>query len=118
MSHTMNIKTELRDMDVLQATCSRLGLTCSMGTHRLYAGPEVGMGIQFKNWQYPIVVDPQTGEVRYDTYNGRWGNEKDLHNLEAYYSIEKAKLEASRQGYTVEEIDTDGQIELTIMVGE
>jgi len=118
MSHTMNIKTEIRDRSALESACARLGYACEYGTHQLYASQETGIGVMLPGFKYPVVFDVETGEAKYDTYGGRWGNDLEVHKLTAYYGIEKAKVEAARKGYMVQETDTEGQIELTITIGE
>jgi hypothetical protein len=40
------------------------------GTAKLYSGEAEGLVVRFPGWQYPAVIDPLTGTVRYDTFNG------------------------------------------------
>lgn len=78
-----------------------------------------GVGISIPGWKYPAVVTPD-GSISVDVYNGRWGDLNDLNMLSATYGIEKAKIEALKQGYSCfESIDEQtGELELTIDVGE
>lgn len=115
MSHTMNIKTELKDVAALAEACKRLGLKTQYGKVRLYGSQETGAGVFLPGWNYPIVVTDD-GTVKYDNYGGRWGNIEELHKLEAYYGLEKAKLEAWKQGYTVTEGYDENAHELTLIV--
>lgn len=116
MSHTMNIKTEIKDLAALAATCDRLGYKLETNsTFNLYSSQESGAGVYLPGWRFPVVVD-QAGVVHYDNYGGRWGEESELHKLEAYYGLEKAKLEAYKQGYSViEGFDSVSQ-ELTLQI--
>jgi len=119
MSHIVTIQTKVRDAVALAAACRRLGLAEPLvGTTKLFAGEATGHIVQLPGWNYPVVIDTATGEIRYDTFNGAWGDEKDLHKLLQRYAAEKAALEARRQGHSVlEQQLPDGSIKLTIQVG-
>ncbi len=118
MSHTMNIKTEIKDLDALKTACERLGLKTEKGTFRLYQTQETGTAVYLPGWSYPVVIKDD-GQIAYDDYNGRWGNIEELHKLTAYYGLEKAKAEAWKQGYSVTEgyDETTEELTLTINVG-
>ena len=119
MSHIVQIKTEIRDEAAVQSACKRLHLPkATQGTFDLYNSTEVGLGIELPHWKYPVVANTETGELRYDNYNGRWGAQEFLHRLIQMYSIEKAKIEARRKGHSVTEqrLD-DGCVKLTVAVG-
>jgi len=115
MSHTMNIKTELRDKEALRLACDRMGYVMQEGQHRLFSSTQSGIGIKLPGWQYPIVIQ-EDGIIKYDNYNGHWGHIERLHELEAYYGVEKSKLEATNLGYSYEESydEQTGEIGLTI----
>ena len=42
------------------------------GTAELYSGEATGLLVQLPGWLYPAVNDTSSGEVRYDTFEGRW----------------------------------------------
>jgi hypothetical protein len=67
---------------------------------------------------YPLVCDVSSGRLRYDNYGGAWGEGRELDRFLQAYALEKAKLEARRQGHTVlRELSLpDGSIRLTIQV--
>lgn len=120
MSHTYNIRTEIRDRIALEAACEKLGIKVLDGqTHHLYGGTEKGIGIKIPGWNYPVVVK-DNGTLAYDDYNGSWGNKQDLTKLTAYYGLEKSKIEAEAEGYTVEESfnEKTQELELEITVEE
>jgi hypothetical protein len=74
--------------------------------------------VQLPGWEYPAVIDTLTGTIRYDTYEGQWGNQQHLDRLIQMYAVEKAKLEARRRGYAVQEQQLqDGSIRLNIVEG-
>jgi len=49
------------------------------------------------------VIDTLTGTIRYDNYEGSWGEQKHLDRFLQMYAVDKAKLEARKKGYTVTE---------------
>lgn len=104
MSHIVSVKTQVRDPAAIAAACHRLGLPApNSGTVQLYSGEASGLIVQLPEWQYPVVVDTATGDVRYDDFNGRWGNQAHLDKFLQMYAVEKAKLEARRKGCQVRE---------------
>lgn len=119
MSHIVNIKSQLRDPIAIAAACHRLGLAAPVeGTAQLFSGQERGMIVQFPGWNYPAVIDLESGDVRYDTFNGRWGDGVHLDRFLQIYAVEKAKIEARKKGHTIsEQTLADGSIKVTVHVG-
>jgi hypothetical protein len=119
MSHIVSIKTEIRDASALRAACQRLGLPQPVaGTHGLFSGQIAGLAVQLPKWLYPVVCELGTGQLHYDNYQGRWGDQKFLDAFRQSYAVEKAKIEARRKGHTVSEQSlSDGSIKLAIHVG-
>ena len=118
MSHIVTIKTEIRDAAAVRAACRRLGLAEPVhDTVKLFSGEVTGLAVKLPDWQYPVVCDTASGQVRYDNFNGRWGDQKHLDKFMQAYSVEKAKLEARRRGHsTTEQTLADGSIKLLINV--
>ena len=57
------------------AACQRLGLPEPVqGKTRLFSGEVTGLAVQLTDWQYPVVADLATGQLRYDNFGGRWGD--------------------------------------------
>jgi hypothetical protein len=112
----MNIKTEITDVEALRAACQRLGYELKeSGSFRLYSSNELGAGVMLPGWSYPVVIR-EDGTLAMDNYAGRWGDISELHKLEAYYGLEKAKLEAWKKGYSIQEdIDAETQ-ELVLQI--
>jgi uncharacterized protein YfaS (alpha-2-macroglobulin family) len=54
-------------------------------------------------WRYPAVIDALTGAVRYDNFQGLWGEQQQLDRFLQIYAVEKAELEARKRGYQVSE---------------
>ena len=119
MSHIVTIHTEIRDPEALRKACVRLGLAePTSGTATLFSGDATGLMVALPDWNYPVVVDVQDGQLHYDNYGGQWGEQRHLDQLLQAYAVEKARLEARRAGYAMTEQPlADGSIKLTIQVG-
>ena len=82
------------------------------------ARPKQGSGIELPHWKYPVVANTETGQLRYDNYNGRWGSQEFLDQFLQMYAVETTKIEARRKGHSVVEQKLDnGSIKLTVNVG-
>ena len=116
MSHIFTITAKIHDATVVAAACRRLHLPDPVqGTAQLYSGEATGLLVQLPGWEYPAVIDPLTGTIRYDNFNGEWGDQARLDAFLQAYAVEKAHLEARREGHTVmEETLADGSIHLQI----
>jgi hypothetical protein len=119
MSHIVQIKTEVRDGIAVQAACQRLGLEAPvLGTVTLFATEARGLLVRLPGWIYPVVFDTRSGQVRFDNYGGRWGEQVQLDRFLQAYAVEKTKIEARRKGHIVFEQTLDnGSIKLTVTVG-
>jgi hypothetical protein len=119
MSHIVSIQTRLRDPAAVVAACRRLNLPAPVqGTAQLFGGEASGLLVQLPGWQYPAVIDPLTGVVRYDNFEGRWGEQAQLDRFLQLYAVEKAKLEARKKGYQVsEQALQDGSIKVQVIEG-
>lgn len=118
MSHIVTIKTEIRDPAAVRAACKRLRLQDPVsGKTRLFSGEVNGLAVQLPNWRYPVVCDTASGQVRFDNYHGRWGDQRQLDRFLQAYACEKAKIEARKKGHVVtEQALADGSIKLTIQL--
>ena len=119
MSHIVVIKTQVRDPAALAAACTRLGLAApTQGIAELFSGNASGLLVNLPGWRFPVVVDIQAGQVRYDNFNGAWGSQTELDRLLQAYAIEKARIEARKAGHAVTEQPLpDGSVKLTIHLG-
>lgn len=119
MSHIVTIKTEVRDAEAVRAACRRQSLPEPIqGTARLFEGEATGLLVRLPGWLYPAVVQTPTGQVRFDNYEGAWGDSKHLDAFLQAYAVVKAKLEARKKGHSVfEQFLPDGSVKLTIQVG-
>jgi hypothetical protein len=119
LSHIVQIQTEVRDAAAVSAACRRLKLAQpTEGTTQLFSGKVAGLAIQLPGWRYPVVCDTASGQLRFDNYHGHWGDQARLDRFLQAYAVERARLEAIRQGHTCTETQlADGSIKLTIAVG-
>jgi hypothetical protein len=115
----VSITTEVRDHAAVSAACRRLELPLPLsGTAQLFSGQAAGLIVRLPDWTYPVVINTTTGQVRYDNYNGAWGNQAELDHFLQIYAVEKARIEARKKGHHVTEQSlADGSIKLTIRVG-
>lgn len=118
MSHIVSIQTEVRDPVAIRAACDRLKLSApAYGTTQLFSSSATGWAVQLPDWQYPVVCDVTNAKIAFDNYNGRWGDEQQLHKFLQAYAVEKVKIEARRQGQTaIEQPLADGSIRVQIAV--
>lgn len=119
MSHIVEIRTQVRDPAAMRAACQRLKLDAPrQRTVELFSGAITGLAVQLPDWRYPIVCDTATGTVHFDNFNGAWGDQKELDRFLQSYAIERARLEARKQGYDITETAmTDGSVKVTIHTG-
>jgi hypothetical protein len=119
MSHIVTITTEIRDGTALSSACRRLQLEPPrQETVRLFSREVTGTTVRLPDWRYPVVCHLATGQLNYDTFEGRWGNRAHLNRLLQTYAVEKTRIEARRAGHTVTEQElADGSIRLTVSTG-
>jgi hypothetical protein len=119
MSHIVSIQTKVHDPTAIAAACQRMSLSApSQGTATLFSGEVTGLLVQLPGWQYPAVIDTQSGTVQFDNFEGHWGDQAHLDKFLQMYAVEKAKLEARKKGFTVSEQSlNDGSIKLQIIEG-
>ncbi len=119
MSHIVRIQTEVRDGAAVFAACRRRQLAEPVaGKHLLFSGEVEGLAVRLRDWTYPAVCQLETGEVQYDNFGGRWGEQRELDQFMQAYAVEKARIEARKRGHTVTEQSlADGSIKLTVQIG-
>jgi hypothetical protein len=120
MSHIVRIRTQVRDLQAIQSACARLNWPApQQRTATIFRTEATGIAIQLPDWLYPVVCDTTTGDLKYDKFNGRWGAESHLYRFLQAYAVERAKLEARKQGFSVQEQSlADGSIRVQITVAD
>lgn len=117
MSHTVTIKTKIIDLAAIQAACIRLKLPqYTQGDVRLFDRVAQGIGVQLDGWRFPVCIESD-GNLLFDNFGGFWGIPEKLDEFQQAYAVEKAKLEARKQGYQCSEsVLADGSVRLTVLV--
>ena len=91
MSHIVRIQTEVRDGAAVFAACRRRQLAEPVaGKHRLFSSEVEGLAVNLRDWSYPAVCKLETGEVLYDNFGGRWGEQRELDQFMQAYAVEKS----------------------------
>ena len=118
LSHIVTLKVEIKDAVAVRAACQRLALPEPVqGTHKLFGGEATGLAVKLTEWIYPVVCDTASGQVKFDNFNGRWGDTAYLDRFLQAYAVCKAVSEAKRRGHSVSETaQADGSVKLTIQV--
>lgn len=119
MSHIVTIQTQVRDPVAIRAACDRLKLPNPIEeTVPLFSGQARGYAVRLPGWTYPVVCQTESGTLKYDNFQGHWGEQAELDRFLQMYAVEKAKLEARRRGHTVTEQSlADGSVKLVVQVG-
>ena len=79
MSHIVTIQSKVHDPAAVSAACQRLQLPAPQhGTAQLFSGDASGLLVRLPGWKYPLAIDTSTGSVRYDDFEGRWGDPAQL----------------------------------------
>ena len=101
-------------MAAVHNACKRLNLPAPVqGTTKLFDGEVTGLAVQLPAWIYPIVCDTVSGEVHFDNFQGRWGDERYLAKFLQTYAVCRATSEAQRRCHSVvEQKLADGSIKL------
>jgi hypothetical protein len=100
MSHIVTVQTKVRDPAAVAAACARMNLPAPVtGTAKLFGGEVTGLLVQLPDWQYPAVVDLASGEVRFDNFEGRWGDRAHLDRFLQLYAVEKSHQSQCTSGY-------------------
>ena len=98
MSHIVEIETQVRDPAAVHAACQRLKLAIpSYQTVQLFSDRETGLTVQLPGWTYPVVCNTASGQLKFDNFEGRWGDQRELDRFLQAYAIEKARIEAQKR---------------------
>lgn len=117
MSHVTTVQTEIKDKTALMMACKQLGLQFRTGKHTVksYSGSvECNFSFNLPGWRYPVAM-LDDGTLKFDTFNGHWGDSKELDKLKQTYGVEVATKKAKSMGYLVQKkVKQDGTIQLTL----
>jgi hypothetical protein len=107
----------MKNAEAIKKACDRMPEAKFLGIKQ---DARAGSGIQvkFDSWHYPVTINTQTGECKFDNYNGRWGSEKLLDQLKQGYGVEAARMQAESENREMEEMRLDdGSIKCVIPLG-
>jgi len=126
MSHLVKIELEIKEMIPLEKACKRLGLTMKKNqqTFKWYGREDASCdhAISIPGAKYEIGVSQNRATKNYELQTDFWdkgvaakiGVNGGL--LKQAYTVEKAKWEATKKGYSCREIQTAKGIQLRITV--
>lgn len=117
MSHTVVVQAQITDLTAIKAACHRLKLPQPIqGEVKLFDRIAYGIGVSLEGWLFPICIEAD-GNLLFDNFQGLWGSTEMLDKFQQMYVVEKAKLEARKQGYQCSEsVLADGSIRLNVLV--
>lgn len=103
-SHTAKVRVTYTDEDALRKAVESLGgKMLGRGNHHLFDGNYLGLGFTLPGWQYPLVLSD--GTLKFDDYNGRWGDRKMIDRLTDRYVLQSAVVAAENLGWITEQVD-------------
>ena len=104
MSHIVSIQTRVHDPAAIASACQRLHLPPpTTGTVELFSGHASGLIVKLDGWEYPAVIDTLTGTIRYDNYEGAWGDQRELDRFLQAYAVEKTHCSQCTSCYVLPE---------------
>jgi hypothetical protein len=123
MSHFTTIKTQIRDVEALQAACSEMGLELLQNAEARGYSTQTTKGeyvIRLKG-PYDVALNRQTHgsfAMTTDWFAGHVESEVGPHfgKLTQLYAVHKATAEARKKGWTVQRKQIGENIKLTIGV--
>ena len=119
MSHIATVKVKVKDLDLFEQACEQYGVRLMRRTarHQLYSDTVEGIAyIDLPGrWRYPVVIQ-KDGSLKFDNYNGRWGDPKYLHRILQAYSRNVVTKQAQRMGMTTRaQVGKDGSLVMTLV---
>jgi len=127
MSHIVTLKLQFSDPKCLALACGVLSLPHRQGRHTVElfgaSSVEADFSVQLPGWRYPVAIDTRSGQVSFDTYNGQWGDIRQLHALSREYALQVVLQEPTVQdllfrGWTATRLEQpDGVVQLVLEEG-
>lgn len=118
MSHTVKAKFKFDEtnIDALRKAVedSDNATWLGQGTYKLWSETLTGEAFKLKGWHYPCVVTEDG--LKYDNYNGNWGNQEALDQL-IQFAVDNIVVEsAAMSGFTLHsrEFNDEGQLVVTL----
>lgn len=101
MSHIVSTKLDFNREHVphLQKAVQEVGGKWQgWGEVQTYSTRETGYRIQLPGWKYPVVFE-EDGTVKYDNFNGNWGEQGKLDTLLQLFTNNVIQHSAKKLGY-------------------
>ena len=119
MSHIATVKAKAKDLDLFEQACAQHGVRLMRGVarHQLYSDTVEGVAYITLpgSWRYPVVIQ-KDGSLKFDNYNGKWGDPKYLHRILQTYSRKVVMKQAQRMGMTARaQVGKDGSLVMTLV---
>ena len=117
MSSTTVRTTQITDLETLERAIANIPGAHYGGVHMadFYSGRATGRIVQLPGWKYPVVINPDTGEMKYDNYSGHWGKLTELHRLLQEYAVATCEVYSERLGAEMtHEVLPNGEISITL----
>lgn len=116
MSHTTTIELEIKSLSALETACRETATPFERDTTvRLYDGTLIEDCFAFTpgGWHYPVAA--KDGKLRFDNYEGAWGDIAELNKVKQRYAVNVQKETARARGYRVREDRlSDGRVKLVV----
>lgn len=117
MSHTLTVETKFLDARAVENAAREMSCEIVRGEIALFDGTKIqGIGVKLPGWYYPVAINLQTGEAKYDNYNGKWGNQEHLNRFTQLYAVHKTELFAKSRGWiATRKTQPNGSIKLQLV---
>lgn len=115
MSHIVTLKTELKNMSILQKVCDKLNIKLKLGRHKVsiyHVDYDADASFKLPGWEYPVAI--KDDEAKWDCYNGSWGKIEEFTKLQDEYLAETTREFAYSQGFCTEERVFNGELVMTL----
>jgi hypothetical protein len=116
VSHTTTIELEIKSLSALATACRETSTPFEeMTSVRLFDGTLVEDCFAFTplGWKYPVAA--KDGQLKYDNYEGKWGEDSELNRVKQRYAVNVQKEAARSRGYRVhEERLAGGKVKLVV----
>lgn len=123
MSHTVQVTTELKDMQILKKVCDKRQIPIEVAakgqtiSRQLYTNTVKGhAAFRLPGWKYDVVVIDDKGTTKFDNFNGSWGKQEEFDSLFQGYSREVVTQKLRQQGFRLQseqgKVEQDGTLEL------
>ena len=115
MSQLVTLDIKLSNINTIILVCKRLKWNYTEDASQQFYDKSIahGLKVEIPGWKYPIIIE-NSGTVRFDNYNGSWGEDSHLGLLKQAYALEGSRALLASQGMSLyETVNDDNSITLT-----